>query len=189
MLEKLVWAKQNTIKSSTCFRLNKGILYFRCNISRQLIWLASKISSHIKRPNAYQLIHSNLLSNSWRGSGNLITTSTVTRESIRGIACLQLRELGLQTGVCLLLCLLQRSQSQILHQLIVSKIFIPSLNTRNLFPAGMRLYSHLQLFVYCLGGAVFEIYTRLQQLGDRNQWTTWHVSIHRLVELTKMPFE
>lgn len=111
-LEKLVWAKQNTIKSSTCFRLKKRILYFRCNISQQLIWLASKISSHIKRPSAYQLIHSNLLSNSWRGSGNLITTSTVTRESIRGTACLLLRELGLRTGVGLLLCPLQRSHSR-----------------------------------------------------------------------------
>lgn len=39
----------------------------------------------------------------------------------------------------------------------------------------MRLYSHLQLIVYCLGGAVFETHTWLWQLDDRNQWTSWCV--------------
>lgn len=37
------------------------------------------------------------------------------------------------------------------------KIFIPSLNTHNLFPAGTRLHSHLQSVVYRPAGAVFKI--------------------------------
>jgi len=106
-----------------------------------------------------------------------------SQERIRGIACLLLRELGLQTGVCLLFFPVVHSHSRrFFSSLSLGKIFIPSLNTRNLFPAGMWLYSHLQLIVYCLGGAVFETHTWMRQLDDKNQWTSWCVSIHRLVE-------